>query len=71
MCSLVGACSGLGCPAAAAAGAVLRWPEEAPEVLPLLGGSAWAHNSWLWWLRRPSKHQQRREDCMDEGLNPA
>ena len=26
MCSLVGACSGLGRPAAAAAGAVLRWP---------------------------------------------
>ena len=32
MCSLVGACSGLGCPAAAAVGAVLRWPEEAPGV---------------------------------------
>ena len=33
MCSLVGAaCSGLGCPTAAAAGTVLRWPEEAPGV---------------------------------------
>ena len=52
----------------------LAAPLQRPLVLSfgallLLGGSACAHNSWLGWLGCPSKHQQRREDLMDEGLS--